>query len=405
MYGDIIAPKKKYSDVHSESEERSGPVHFSHIERPPYRGGNFEKKNRKVPFLLLLLALIVVGIIVYHKMYNGTTFTITPKTTRIEIQEKISLVLQSREKDALTYSLVYVPAGSMNGEVTEPRNPFVMTATTTPVAAEPKVTITATSTNDTKRVQLINKSGSNVTLRIATRFSVASTTYTLDAAMDVKPTEQSVLSAIASGTAMYKVIGFSGSSLYDSVYAVPYESVKTAKTVTTTNASSTATGTDIIDTDSVSTVPPADVLALMPDDAIPLIKSTIYDKVIDQSAVVVFDERTLEDFLNASNIQAQDYFKALKPFGASLTYEISVIDYTLITSPDTGKPTGFSSLILEITPKIDSSLVPAQFAGFKKDVVEKIKKQVAEFVTLDVSYSPFWATAVATEEKIKVRME
>jgi hypothetical protein len=400
MYGDIIPPsKKKYSDTRAESRDHDQTVHFSRMQRSQYA----ERKNRKTPVLLTLLAVLVFGLIVYHKVYSGTTLTVTPKVTRIEIRENIPLILQSREKDALTYSLVYVPDRSLN-DSDEVRNPFAKTAATTSVATSTEASaqqsglasMTATSTKDTKRIQLINTSNQSVTLRIATRLAVGTSTtvYTLDAAGDVKPTSASAITAIASSTPKYKVMGFVGSALYDQVYAVA------ADAVVSTNASA---NTREASSESTSTIPPPDVLALMPDDAIPLIKSTIYDKVLEQSAVVVFDSRTLEDFLQSDNVQAQDYFKVLKPFGGSVTYKIAVVDYTLITSPDTGKPVSLSSLILEITPVLDDALLPGQFAGFGKDTMEKIEKQVAEFVDLKVSYVPFWANAVATEDRIKVR--
>ena len=141
----------------------------------------------------------------------------------------------------------------------------------------------------------------------------------------------------------------------------------------------------------------------MPEGAIPLGKSTIYDKLIDQSAIVVFDNRTLEDFLNVSNVQVQEYFKALKSFGPSVSYDISIVDYTLLVSPENGRPVAFSSLSIEITPKIDKQGIPSQFTGFKKETMDKIQKQVSEYVTFDVSYTPFWANSVAMEDKIEVR--
>ncbi|MES2985609.1 MAG: hypothetical protein V4686_00605 [Patescibacteria group bacterium] len=380
MYGDIIPPKKKYSEpsealLQHEREE----IHFTPIKRGAYQ----EQKNKKIPAILTALAILVVALGVYHKIFNGTTISLTPVTTRFEIQQKIPLILQNREKDSLTYSLVYVPSS------TSTRNPFAAEATSSaPVITQDAgvYTLTSTSTGLTKRVRLVNKTSGAVALRATTRFDVDEVVYTLDAAASNPPTPKAELDLITSSTT-YKVVGFKDTASYNLIYAIP----------DTTNAPTVAENA------AVSTMPPADVLALMPDDAIALQKSTIYDKLLDQSAIVVFDERTLEEFLNTANIQVQEYFKVLKPFGTSISYNITIVDYTLVTSPESGKPTALTGLTLEITPIIENSLVSGQFAGFKKETMEKIQKQVAEYIVSDVSYTPFWSKSVAVEEKITVK--
>lgn len=394
MYGDIIPPKKKYHEkVYVEDQyvikkdvakDSNKGVHFTPIIRTPYR----EPKSKKLPIFLALVALLVIGFGMYHKIFNGTVFTIIPKTTRIDIQENIPLVLQNREKNSLTYSLVYVPQGD------GARNPFAsaVTATATQNIKEGVdiYTITATTTGDIKKIKLINKTTENVPLRIATRFDVGGTVYTLDAATEIAPTSKTDMETIASGTPVYKVIGFKGTSSYDAVYAID---VVTRSSVSDASSQSLAT----------STVPPEDILSLMPEGALPLQKSTVYDKLVDQAAIVVFDERVLQDFLNGTNVQMQEYFKTLKPLGSSVTYTITIVDYTLQTSPETGKPVSLSSLSFDITPLIDPEFIPMQFAGFKKETMEKIEKQVSEFVTLKTSYTPFWSKSVAEEERITIK--
>lgn len=392
MYGDIIPPKKKYHEEVIEDESvRDSYVHFTPIKRQAYK----EPKSKKLPLLLALLALIVIGFGVYHKIFNGTSISLSLETTRFDIQQKIPLVLQNREKGSLTYSLVYVP------EENTSRNPFSQPsneATTSEPqlaiaarSAEEGVTLTATSTGDVKKIKLINTTAETVPLRIATRFDVNGITYTLDAATNLAPSSKEEIEAIASGTSQYKVIGFKGSSSYDTVYAIP---LTTTSPAVVKNAPQSAAS---------STLPPEDILALMPKDAIPLQKSTIYDRLIDQSAVVVFDEKVLEDYLNETSVQLQDYFTALKPFGSSISYVITIVDYDVAISPETGKPVAFNSLSIDITPVIDNALLPQQFAGFKKDTMEKIQKQVADFIKMDVSYTPFWSKTVAEEDRITVK--
>lgn len=378
MYGDIIPPKKKYHDPIIEDDhvelgyvESRKSVHFTPISRQRYS----EPQSKKLPIFLALCALAVIGVGIYHKIFNGTTISLTPQTTRFEIKQKIPLILQNREKDSLTYSLVYVP------EEGETRNPFV--ATSSEVVDE-AITITATSTGDTKKILLINKSTEIVPLRIATRFDVNGTTYTLDKAINLSPSPDSDIERVSTSTPQYKVIGFKGSSSYDTVYAIPLVRPSVAS-------------------EASSSLPPQDIISLMPKNAIPLEKSTIYDKLLEQSAVVVFDKKVLQEFLQEYTVQLKEYADVLKPFGSSLTYEVAIIDYTLVTSPDTGKPVAFDSLIIDITPAVDTELIPRQFTGFKKETMEKIQKQVSEYITLDVSYTPFWSKSVAEEERVLVK--
>lgn len=401
MYGDIIPPKKKYhiepshdGFVHDRTTENNSSVHFSPIRRQSYT----EPKSKKNAVLLIILALIVVGVGVYHKVFNGTTIVTTPKTTRFSIQQKIPLILQNRQKDSLTYSLVYVPE-----EGVATRNPFMSssasstasvssssTTVTTPANKTTNtVTMTSSSSSKTLSVHLINKTNEITTLRTATRFDVEGEVYTLDAPVSISPSSKTEIDGVANTSTTYKIIGFKGTSSYDNVYAVlpnDLASVSDEKPTTATSVS--------------SAIPPEDILALMPKDAIALQKSTIYDRVIDQSAIVVFDEKVLENFLNDTNIELQEYFKALKPFGTSVSYVITVVDYTLVTSPETGKPVSFSDISFDITPVIDDTLLPQQFAGFKKDTMDKISKQAEAFISLHVSYTPFWSKSVAEVDRV-----
>ncbi len=377
MYGDIIPPKRK---IHTTRTEEYNSVRFSapHISYT-------EQKSKKVPIVLFMAALVVIGLVLYQNIYHSTKITLTPKTTHFEIKQKIPLILQGREKDSLTYSLVYVPAT----DASSTRNPFVATSTNTTTSKQAVFSITATSTGATKHIRIINKTADTVPLRKDTRFDVGGVTYTLDSATQNPPSSKDDI-AQASSSVVYKVIGFKGYPTYETVYAVPEESTATSQTTSLS--------------DSVSAIPPQDLLSLMPAGTLALQKSTIYDKLLEQSAVVVFDQASFEDFLKNTISQTAAYYKALKPFGESVTYDVRISDYTLETSEDTGKPVAFSSLTLDITPQIDSEHAKMQFAGFSKDTMNTVEKQVHEYVVLHTAYKPFWSDTVASADKIQVQV-
>ncbi len=406
MYSDIIPPKKKYTKIRNEEYNS---VRFS-SPHPIYT----ETSGTKKPIMLLLAACVVVGLFAYHNLSHATKFTITPEVTHFNIVQNIPLVLQGREDKSLTYSLVYVPTTEEGFS----RNPFTTAevATSTPTesvsaSASRGTTITASTTGDAKRITIINTTGSSVPLRKETRFDVGGVVYTLDTANANNPTDKKIID-IAKRTAsssIYRVIGFKGYPTYDSIYAVP-EIVVTKDTVqklvATSTAVSAATGAqNIVVSAASSTVPPKEILSLMPSGTLALQKSTIYDKGIGQSALVVFEQSAMEQFLREHVAQTQEYYKALKPYGESISYEITILDYTLQTSPETGKPVSFSSLQVEISPKVDTKSVTLQFAGFSKDTMNIIEKQVAPFVRLQTAYTPFWSKTVAKPEKIHIDLK
>lgn len=396
MYSDIIPPKKKYIHPHID-EYNSVRFSTSHQSHTSLR----EPRFKKTPIVLFVAACITVSLIGYHMISHKTIFTLTPQKTVFEIKQNIPLILQGREKKSLTYSLVYVPETIGDGLT---RNPFTtpVASTSTTTASSQKdasIQIYASTTDQVKRITLINKTNAPVSLKKDTRFDVDGVVYMLEEAGQFSPTQKDVLNTLGSSTEVYKIMGFKGYATYDSVYAVP--EISQSKSTTQNIAQTTTTSST---SDSVSTVPPKELLSLMPPRTLALQKSTIYDKIVDQSALVVFDQSALEEFFQSNVVQIQEYYQALKSFGESISYEIVIVDYTLNTSPDTGKPTSLASLTVEILPKIDESAIPLQFAGFSKETMNIIEKQVGSYLQLKTSYTPFWSKAVAKHEKIQVKV-
>lgn len=403
MYSDIIPPsKKRYT---SSSTQEYNSVRFS----SPHQTYSNAPQRKTTPYILLVAACVIMGLVVYHNLSHSTILTVTPKTTQFEIKQNIPLILQGREKNSLTYSLVYVPEASEDGTV---RNPFDAPAVVSPSSVNinsantgtvsDSVTITSTSTGKTKKITIINKTTDAVPLRKDTRFDVDGVIYTLDAAYANTPTEKSIVNSITASTT-YKIVGFKGYPSYDTIYGVPEITTQAIKNIRTAG-DTTTTVTSATTSVASSTVPPKELLSLMPPRTLALQKSTIYDKILDQSALVVFDQSALEEYLDTNIDQLQEYYKALKPFGESLSYDITILDYTLNISPESGKPVSFASLTIEITPKVDTDALVLQFAGFSKDTMTIIEKQTTAYLTLKTSYTPFWSKAVADGEKIKVKV-
>lgn len=395
MYSDIIPPKKKY--IHKHTEEYNS-VKFS----SPHISYSGPQKTKKT-IILFLAACVVIGLVLYQIISHSTSFKITPKTTRFEIKQNIPLISQGRDKESLSYSLVYVPATQEYDSV---RNPFSATGSTT-VKTTPAITnashistIHSTSTGMSKRIIVINTTDSPVSLRKDTRFDVDGVIYTLEEAREFPITTKPARSTIGTSTKMYKVVGFKDSPSYDKVYGVPESAQDVSADFKQADNTISTTSNNI----ASSTIPPKELLSLMPPQTLALQKSTIYDKLVDQSAVVVFDQSSVEDFLSTHIQQVQEYYKALKPFGESISYDISIIDYTLNTSQETGKPVSFSSFIIEITPHIDTISIPLQFAGFSKETMDTIEKQINQYIGFKTTYKPFWSKTVAQAKKIDVEI-
>lgn len=399
MYSDIIPPKKKYVRVHTE-EYNSVRFTSSH---PSYT----QTKQTKKPIILFMTACVLLAIFAYHNLAHATKMTIEPKVTRFDIKQHIPLMLQGRQDAYLTYSLVYV-SDTQDGAS---RNPFVLKNATSSVATTStnetssfeEVTLTASTTGKTKHVTLINKTSESVPLRKDTRFDVDGVVYALDSAVNVLPTEKKNLTSThtTASSSVYRVIGFKGYPTYDSVYALDTSSDGSASE----GVGGASTSTKTVVSVASSTVPPKELLSLMPPHTLALQKSTIYDKNIEQSALVVFDQSALEHFLQNYIPQTIEYYKALKPFGESIAYDIAIVDYSLQTSPETGKPVSFSSLTIEITPKIDTKFLVLQFAGFSRDTMTVIEKQIASYVHMETKYTPFWSKSVSSSENIHVDIQ
>ena len=394
MYSDIIPPKKRYTHVRTEEYNS---VKFS-SPHPIYGRPSGTKK----PIVLFLAALVFIFLLEYHNFAHATRIVITSRPTRFDIKQHIPLVLQGRENDSLTYSLVYVPEEGVT------RNPFVSSASSSPeraastkiAPAVASITITASTTGDVKKITLINTTGDTISLRNETRFDVQGITYTLNGALAVAPTDKKIIDSVKTKatSSVYRVIGFKGYSTYDSVYAVP-EITQT----NTEHVSATSTGVSL--SQATSTVPPRELLSLMPSETLALEKSTIYDKIIGQSALVVFDQSTLRNFLRDHSTQVGDFYTTLKPFGESITYTIAILDYTLDISSETGKPVSLSALSIEIIPKVDTTAIAMQFAGFSKETMDTIEKKVKTYIDLKTIYKPFWSTSVSKIEKIDVDIQ
>ncbi len=411
MYSDIIPPKKsirkietskkiKRIEKHDIAEEKAAEAFTPY--KKTYHTVDGRDVQSKVPFIFFALAIVIVGGIMYSKYNHTTTLTFSPKTTTFEVKEKITLVgagdPASKDISALPYSLVYIPSDDVNNlSSSTSQNPFntqktaTTTATTTSTAKE--YTMTASTTRDVKKITFVNKTSLPISLRETTRISAGDVVYTLDKAVTIQPTPQA---GEATG-AVFHVVGFKDTTDYEKVYAIPTGSVNTGEKI--------AVGTTTDEDGPVSAVPPTNIISLLPETSLPLLKSNIYDRVLDQNAVVVLEQRDLENVLQKINPAMQEYVKTLNPIIDIVKYHISIIDYDLEVSNSSGRPIGFKSLTIEVTPRINIESSKRAFAEFSSEAMKKIQDQIAPYVKLDISNFPFWMTSVPEADMVRVETE
>ncbi|MBC7981900.1 hypothetical protein H7X65_02375 [Candidatus Parcubacteria bacterium] len=401
MYSDIVPPKKhknKLAKIKAEDHEvtilRDEPAFTG---REIYHTVDGRDRKSKVPFILGILVLVILPIVYYSVFNNKTKITFEAKSTIFEIKDVIPMVLSEKNQNAsstLSYNLIY------NNE-SKDRNIFAPVESESTSTALAKSTVnegeyynlnTATTSPFTSiKVKLVNETNASIQVIKDTRFDVKGTTYYLSGAANIKPTGKST----TTDQIKYKVIGFKGTSVYDTFYAVDYISAIQTSMDQNTEVS---TGTN-------SNVPNEDILSLIPENFISLKKNYIYDRNLNQSGLVVVDKRDFEKVLFVHSKTLQDYVAVLKPVADLLEYEITINDYQLEFDASTGLPVSFKNLTIEIKPKIKRDKVAATFKGFSKETMKKIRNDIAKYVNMDITYSPFWVSKVSDEDHISVEVK
>ena len=400
MYSDIVPPKKnkssKLGKIKPEEHEvkilRDEPVFTG---REIYHTVDGKDRRSKLPIVVIVLMLLSFVVAYYSLFNNKTTISFESKLTIFEIKDTIPMILSEKNQNAsstLSYNLIY------NNEVKD-RNIFAptveeSTSTLAKVASTGDFYTLNTSTTSpfaSIKVKLINESKVNVQVIKDTRFDVNGTTYYLGAAVNIKPTPKN-----ASSTALskYKVIGFRGTSNYETFYATDYmsEVVNVPENKTTADA----TGANI---------PNSDILSLIPENFISLKKSYVFDNRLNQSALVVINKRDFERVLIAQSGIVQGYVESLRPLADLLEYEISINDYDMVLDASTGLPTAFKSLTIEIKPKVRKDKVASTFKGFSKDTMRKIRNDISKNIEMEISFSPFWVSKVSDVDHISVEVK
>jgi hypothetical protein len=252
-----------------------------------------------------------------------------------EVKDNIPMSLAEKNQissTTLSYNLIY------NNE-NKDRNifaPIVEDATSTLKAAtSPTVeyyTLNNSTTSPTisKKVKLINESNINIQVIKDTRFDVAGIIYYIDRAVDINKTMNP-----ATTTNKYKVVGFKGTTNYEKFYAVDYVDA---------NMSTDIVSASVTDKNS----PNNDILSLIPENFISLKKNYVYDKNINQTALVVIDKKDFEKVLNVNSKLIQEYVESFNTIFDLVEYDISINDYELELDSTTGLPTSFKNLNLEI---------------------------------------------------------
>lgn len=426
MYSDIIPPKKSIQKIKPsraiEKEEAKDLVKAEEGEEivfAPYKKTYHTIDGRDTssrwPYVLGVIAIIILGTIIYSKYNHTTTFVFEPKTTTFEIKESIVLVgadeVLGKGSSSLPYSLVYVPTTDVNNlpaaetssstasssttsaSSSATRNPFTAqknaTSSTSAKEVVKSYTMTASTTKNTKNIIFVNKKSTPVSLRETTRISVGDVIYNLDKSVTIQPTPKAPTSASSS---MYHIVGFKDTTDYDQVYAIEANAKPGAETVSA------------VEGNSSNTIPPTDIISLLPKTSLPLLKSNIYDKNLDQNAVVVIEQKDLEQVLQKINPNMQDYIKSLEPLVDIVKYHITIVDYALEVSAETGRPAKFKSLTIEVTPIIYEDKVKTVFANFSNDAMKKIQAQIKQYIDLEIKHFPFWMTDVPNEDMIRVEV-
>ncbi len=398
MYSDIIPPNKK-----NKLSKIKAPVEHKVKESkklkdepfvPPgevYHTAYGEDRKSKLPVILTLLTLVTLAIVYYSVFNNKTNISFESKSTIFEIKDRIPMALSEKNQKSsttLSYNLIY------NND-NENRNIFAPTveeATSTIGAANSSSLEYYTLNNSTtsitlsKKVNLINLYSTNVQIIKDTRFDVGGVTYYIDRAVDLKKTVNP-----STSTNKYKVIGFKGTAKYEKFYAVDYAD------------NSIVVDAPVVEGDK--NVPNNDILSLIPDNFIPLKKNYVYDKTIDQTALVVIDKKDFEKVLLAESKLIQEYAKSFTTISDLVEYEISINDYEIELDSQTGLPVAFNNLNLEIITRIKKDKVASVFKGFSKETMKKIKNEISKNITMNISYSPFWVTKVSDEDHISVEVK
>jgi hypothetical protein len=399
MYSDIIPPHKKNKlskiKVPKDHVEDQG---IKKLKAEPfvaqgevYHTAYGQDRKSKLPAILVILTLVTLAIVYYSIFNNKTRITFESKSTIFDIKDRIPMALSEKNQNSsttLSYNLIY------NNE-NKDRNIFAPTVeestSTLKVDMVPSTeyyTLNNSTTTPTAsiKVKLVNEFTTNVQVIKDTRFDVNGVTYYIDRAVDLKKT-----ASLATSTNKYKVIGFKGTPRYEKFYAVDYVDT------------SIPADTEVIKNDKNS--PNNDILSLIPDNFIPLKKNYVYDKSIDQTALVVIDKKDFEKVLLADTKLIQEYVKSFITISDLVEYEISINDYDIELDSITGLPIAFKNLNLEIIPRVKRDKVATTFKGFSKDTIKKIKNEIAKNITMNVSYSPFWITKVSDEDNISVEVK
>ncbi len=397
MYSDIIPPRKNNSirNINPERFDELDPI------APEYQPRLHPKHDRSFPkfFLFLILGTLVVGGVVYAKFIERTTLTFTTKVTTLDIREKISVAVQKDDvvapEGTLYYNLIYI-SGKEKRE-----NPFVPTVTAsttkssfTNIDLKP-VEVVSTSTNSSTTVYLVNETKENISLRATTRIDIGGKIYTIPVNTTVPSTSNT---SIFTKKEKYYLPGFKGTSSYNSLYAVKTDGkLNIEETVPVPNEAGKV--------ETLASSVPADVLSLLPKTNIALKKNTIYDKIADQPAVVVFNKKEFLEVIEKKNPGLQEYINAFKSVADIVEFEIDITDYDLDISPETGRPTVFKRIVLDIKPVFKTDEAKKAFAHFSVDTMEKIRVQLGSFTGLSVKNTPFWSKEVAGEGKVDVLIE
>ncbi len=397
MYSDIIPPKKNQISKTRIVKEKD-PV-FS--KREIYHTIDGKDRGSKIPVILFFITIIILAIIYYSLFNNKTYISFESKSTILEIRDKIDMSLSednANSSTTLSYNLIYKNDGDRNIFADDTQTQIVATSTSIDKKVETVDkynTLISTSTNSIKKVIFINETNSNIKVIKTTRVEVGDIIYNLDEEVNLKPTAKDDLKEISSTTLKYKVLGFKGTSKYDKFYAIDF-----------VDNSIDNDNKDVIDSSTNNaTIPNQDILSLIPDEFIPLQKNYIFDKTLNQHALIVINKKDFEKVLNNNSKLIQEYIKNFKSISDFVKYKININDYDLELSNENGKPIAFKNLTIEITPEIEKDKVAKAFTGFSKDTMKKIKYDIQKFIILDISFSPFWMNKVSDIDHINVEVK
>lgn len=394
MYSDIIPPKKN-SFIKAKKNDHEVRILK---EEPFYHTVDGKDKKSKLPIILTFLTIIILSIVYYSLYNNNTRISFESKSTIFEIKDNIPMVLSEKNQNStstLSYNLIY------NNDDTN-RNVFmpldVATNTSNNIVKANDFyylnisTTTSTSSPDytAKKVLFINETNSDIKIVKNTRIDVGGVTYYLSDDVNIKRIDKNASSTNIASTSKYKVVGFKNSDKYEKIFAVDYVD---------NNANMN------IDTVDTKNVPSTDLLSLIPENFIPLKKNFIFDKKINQTALIVIDKKDFEKALINNSKLIQEYIKTFSPISDLVEYKINIDDYDLQLDTNTGLPISFKNLNLEIIPVIKKDKVAMAFKGFSKESMKEIKMGVQKYLNMDIRYSPFWMSKVSDQDHINVEIK